>query len=61
MRIHLEMLMGYSLGLDGGLGHTSFGVTQEVRVLREWPLNCAGLGVPPSPRQFCAKSSNDGG
>lgn len=55
MRIHLEMLMRYSLVLDGGLGHTSFGVTKEVRVLREWPLNCVGMGVHPSPPSILRK------
>jgi hypothetical protein len=45
MRIHLEMLMAYSLVLDGGLGHPPFGVTKEVRILREWPLTCSVVGL----------------
>ena len=45
MRIHLEMfmlemLMAYSLVLDGGLSHPPFGVTKKIRVLREWSLTC---------------------
>jgi hypothetical protein len=50
MRIHLEMLMAYSLVLAGGLGHTPFGVTKEVRVLREWPLTCLGWPISSGSR-----------